>query len=142
MIPRDIFPRLTDDNHRITSPETSDYNCFAWAAGDAQNWWQPGVYWPTEATQDDYGIAALSQLFQEMGYEPCEGEALEPRFEKVVLYSSARFYTHAARQLSTGKWTSKLGRTEDIEHDTPEDVAGGVYGDVAQFMKRPVSKLT
>jgi hypothetical protein len=24
----------------------------------------------------------------------------------------------------------------DIEHGEPEDVAGGVYGDVVQFMKR------
>jgi hypothetical protein len=63
---------------------------------------------------------------------------LEPGFEKVVLYGSALLYTHAARQLPNGKWTSKLGALADIEHDTPEDVAGGVYGEVAGFMKRPV----
>jgi hypothetical protein len=57
----------------------------------------------------------------------------------VALYGTALTYTHAARQLPTGKWTSKLGKGEDIEHDTPEDVAGGVYGDVMQIMKRPVS---
>jgi hypothetical protein len=140
MIPRDIFPRLKDDNHRITSPETRDYNCIAWAAGDMQNWWQPGVFWPVEATQDDYGIAALIQVFRAMGFEPCESGDSEPNFEKIALYNNGRFYAHAARQLSTGKWTSKLGRTEDIEHDAPDDVAGGVYGDVSQFMKRLVTK--
>jgi len=40
--------------------------------------------------------------------------------------------------LPSGKWTSKLGRLEDIEHDTPDDVAGGVYGEVAGFMKRAI----
>jgi hypothetical protein len=26
-----------------------------------------------------------------------------------------------------------------IEHDTPEAVAGGVYGDIVAYMKRPIS---
>jgi hypothetical protein len=38
--------------------------------------------------------------------------------------------------LPNGKWTSKLGRDVDIEHDTADDVAGGVYGEVVQIMKR------
>ena len=36
------FPRLTPENHRVTSPAAIDYNCIAWAAGDAESWWQPG----------------------------------------------------------------------------------------------------
>ncbi|MCG8587287.1 MAG: hypothetical protein MI757_21490 [Pirellulales bacterium] len=48
-------------------------------------------------------------------------------------------YTHAARQLPDGRWTSKLGKAEDIEHDSANDVAGGLYGEVVEFMKRPVS---
>jgi hypothetical protein len=43
---------------------------------------------------------------------------------------------HASRQLPSAKWTSKLGGSEDIEHDTPDDVAGGIYGEVVQIMKR------
>ena len=62
----------------------------------------------------------------------------EAGFEKVALYGSSLFYTHAARQFAGGKWTSKLGHAEDIEHATPDDVAGGVYGEVVQFMKRPI----
>ena len=53
----------------------------------------------------------------------------------MVSASSTR--THAARQLPNGKWTSKLGKAEDVEHESPEDVAGGVYGEVVQFMRRP-----
>jgi hypothetical protein len=40
--------------------------------------------------------------------------------------------------MPTGKWSSKLGKAEDIEHDTPDDVAGGVYGEVVQILKRSV----
>jgi len=64
---------------------------------------------------------------------------LEPGVEKVALYGVSIFYTHVARQLPTGTWTSKLGAAEDIKHETPEDVAGGAYGQVVQFMKRPIS---
>ena len=134
----DDFPRLTAQNHRITSPATRDYNCVAWAAGDVERWWQPGVYWlPPDWPDDDFGMGALEQVFAQLGYQDCNLDAtLEPGFLKVALYGSGFTYTHAARQLPDGKWTSKLGKGEDIEHDTPDDVAGGLYGEVAEIMKR------
>jgi hypothetical protein len=133
----DDFPRLTAQNHRITSPATPDYNCIAWAAGDVERWWQPGVYWlPAEWPNDDFGMGALEQLFLQLGYENCNEAALETGFLKVALYGSGFTYTHAARQLPSGKWTSKLGKGEDIEHDTPDDIAGGLYGEVAEIMKQ------
>jgi hypothetical protein len=136
MIPASLFPRLTLTNHCITSPLSTDYNCIGWSAGDTEHWWQPGVYWPIAAVPDDFGIAALEALFTALGFVPGGDTSREEGFDKVALYADKEFYTHAARQLSTGKWTSKLGGSEDIEHDTPEDVAGGVYGRVVQIMKR------
>jgi len=130
------FPRLQAANHRVTSPATIEYNFIAWSAGDTAHWWQPGVFWPILAEPDDYGIGALEQAFKALGYETCADGSLEPGFEKVALYGDDAFYTHAARQLPGGKWSSKLGHAEDIEHDAPEDVAGGVYGQVVLFMKR------
>ena len=50
--------------------------------------------------------------------------------------ATSRVYTHAARQRPGGKWTSKLGKAEDIEHDTPDVVAGGLYGEVVLIMRR------
>lgn len=132
------FPRLTAQNHRITSPATTDYNCIAWSAFDTEHWWQPGIFWPVSASADDCGLAILEQAFVNLGYQECTSGEPESSFEKVALYGSTLLYTHAARQLSNGKWTSKLGRGEDIEHDTPDDVTGGVYGEVAQYMKRPL----
>jgi hypothetical protein len=139
MIPSAALPRLTAQNHQITSPTTGDSNCIAWAAEDTENWWQPGVFWPLEVGSDDVGIGSLVQAFRFLDYEICAGGSLESGFLKVALYADGQFYTYAARQLPSGKWTSKLGRAEDIEHDTPEDVADGVYGSVVQFMKRPTA---
>lgn len=131
------FPRLDHLNHRVTSPPTPDYNCIAWSAGETTRWWQPGSFWPVESPPDDYGIGILEQAFRTLGFEDCENdEQLEPGYEKVALYGSMLFYTHAARQLPDGRWTSKLGRSEDIEHDSPQAVAGGVYGELLQIMKR------
>lgn len=138
MEPDRNFPRLTPDNHRTTSPSTRDYNCIAWAVHDVERWWQPGDFWPIVANREDCGIDALERAFLSLGFEPCDDEDVEPGFEKVALYGNNLLYTHAARQLADGKWTSKLGKSEDIEHETPDVVAGGIYGEVVEVMKRPI----
>ena len=133
------FPTLTPDYHRVTSPRDLRYNCIAWASQDDTRWWQPGMHWPVpDWPRDDCGIAALEALFRALGYEDCGMDAgWESGFQKVALYGAGGFlYTHAARQPASGKWTSKLGKGEDIEHDTPDVVAEGVYGEVLQVMKR------
>jgi hypothetical protein len=98
------------------------------------------MFWiPLDWPANDYGLGALENLFLSLGYVDCTNNAeFEPGFQKVALYGSGFIYTHASRQLPSGKWTSKLGKGEDIEHDTPDDVAGGVYGEVIQVMKRAV----
>ncbi len=138
MLPSDEFPRLTEDNHRPTSPPDVGYNCIAWSAGDTERWWQPGEYWPVETSPDDHGIGTLQRAFEALGYEECPDGDLESGFQKVALYGGGLMYTHAARQLPDGKWTSKLGKAEDIDHATADDVAGGLYGEIVQFMKRLV----
>src|SRR4051794_7557364 len=117
VISNEDFPCLTDQNHRVTSPATPDYHCIAWSARDMERWWQPGRYWPTATAPDDYGIGVLQQAYLSLGFEDCEDGLLEVGYEKVALCGSSFYYTHAARQLTDGKWTSKLGRSADIEHD-------------------------
>ncbi|MGI8980718.1 MAG: DUF7689 domain-containing protein [Pirellulaceae bacterium] len=139
MIASPDFPRLTAANHRITSPSTPDYNCVAWSIGDTEHWWQPGVFWPIAGPKVEFGIAALAEAMKSQEFAVCETGAPEFGFEKVALYATSAFYTHASRQLPNGKWTSKLCRMEDIEHDSPDDLADGVYGSVVLFMKRKVA---
>lgn len=134
--PTPVFPRLTPTNHHVTSPPDPGYNCIAWAAGDTARWWQPDLYWPIEADPGAYSVADLMAAYEAMGFERCgPGDA----GELVAIYGDAHGeYTHAARRLPTGRWTSKLGTLEDIEHETPEDVAGGDYGTITGFMRRGV----
>jgi len=135
MISRADFPRLTDQNHQITSPSSWQYNCVAWAAGDSSRWWEPRSFWPVEH-ESDFGLAALERAFHALGFQTATDGSLVPGVEKIALYVHSTFWTHVARQLPNGVWSSKLGGMEDIEHRAPEHVAGGVYGEVAGFMMR------
>jgi hypothetical protein len=53
--------------------------------------------------------------------------------EKAALYGNNLQYPHAPRQLLDAKWTSKLSKAEDTEHDTPDVVAGGSFGEVLEI---------
>jgi hypothetical protein len=109
----DYFPKLQRSRYCITSPASIDYNCIAWAAGQQDVWWWPdsmGVgYWPAGVLREET-IEAFVLAFQSLGYAVCDSDELELGFEKVAIYAIAEDVpTHAARQLSNGKWTSKLG---------------------------------
>ena len=67
----------------------------------------------------------------------CNSIAYEEGFEKVAIYIDTHGKpTHAARQLSSGIWTSKLGQLEDIEHSKLDDITGSQYGSVGVILKR------
>lgn len=134
-----VFPRLTPNSYSITSPETEDYNCVAWAAHESDRWWWPdpfGIgYWPNSAHRF-VTVEAFVQTFQSFGYEVCASPNLEVGFDKIAIFASPNGEpTHIARQLSNGRWTSKLGRLEDIEHELP-GIEGAAYGEVAQIMRK------
>jgi hypothetical protein len=141
--PNSAFPNLTPFNHRIVGPTNAKFNCIAWACDDTQRWWQPGpfYYWPIPCEPTEYWtVDNLLAALATAGFIKCEGGELEAGFEKLAIYAhSISEYTHAARQLPSGNWTSKLGKGELIEHDTPDAVAGGAYGSIVQFMKRPLA---
>ena len=133
------FPRLTPANHRVTSPATRVYNCVAWAVGEDQRWWEPGKFWPCPLLGNNFTVDDVIAAFRTAGYDVCADGVLVAGYEKVAIYADGfDDPTHAARQLPDGRWTSKLGPDEDIEHDTAEDVSGGLYGDIVQYMRRPV----
>lgn len=135
-----LFPNLTQVGYRVTSTASLVYNCLAWAAKDDQQWWEPvsgpGYYWPS-GVSCEYTVEALVQVYGSLGYTLCADSSLEEGFERVALYGKVQGYTHAARQLPHGKWTSKLGHLEDIEHDTLAALEGAEYGSVLHIMKRP-----
>ena len=140
------FPRLRVGDYQITSPESEAYNCIAWAAGQSDLWWEPDpfdlYFWPPEAPRN-LTLGAYVKAFGVLGYVPSQNSDLEPGFEKVAIYTDLMGKpTHAARQLPSGNWTSKLGELEDIEHETLDCLSGSSYGSVALLLKRPIQQQT
>ena len=138
-----IFPALTKGNYRITSPKDANYNCIAWAVGDTGRWWWPGPditdqYWPKEVEREATP-AAFEAVFASLGFVRCDQEEPESGFEKIALFVNAHGKpTHVARQMPNGRWSSKLGSMQDIEHAL-HDLEGTVYGSVVQMLKRPTT---
>ena len=142
------FPGLkADPNFKVTSSVDSNYNCIAWASLRSDVWFEaaPGVPficdgvsydWPFGAINDP-SIDGLIDLFVKQGYEQCDGWEQEKNFRKVALYWDGILnYTHAARQLRDGFWTSKLGTSFDIQHGNPFYIEGPLYGKVHSFMRK------
>jgi hypothetical protein len=141
----DVFPRLQGSAYQVTSPPNDKYNCIAWAAGDTKEWWWPNPggkeFWPAGVLRMEI-FSAFQQMFALLGYVVCAGEERETGFEKIALFADTKgFPLHAARQLPNGRWTSKLGEREDIEHAL-HDLEGTVYGSVVLIMKLPLAGTT
>jgi len=137
-----LFPDLVRTGYQITSPPDPAYNCIAWAAGDTTAWWWPDPgnfeYWPPGVVRART-LAAFIQALLPWATPPGPDDRLEPGWAKVAIYATDERPTHAARQLSSGKWTSKLGSDDDIEHAL-EGLCGATYGAVVQFLQRPAAQ--
>lgn len=140
----EAFPQIRSEGYQITSDETPDYNCFAWVMGITSQWWSPvnnkGYYW-LDGIPKTLAVKNFVELFRQAGnYLPCEHEHAEAGFEKIALFADANGnVTHVAKQIESGKWQSKLGDWEDIEHNTLAALEGKFYGKAVQFLKRAVT---
>lgn len=138
------LPYLTADNCEVTSKASRRYNCIAWAAReDFRNWWPDPMgigYWPPGAPRSAT-IEAFILAYATLGFALCFDGTLEQGVEKIALFGKGKpgeeIPTHAALQLESGQWTSKLGPFEDINHVTVEGVCGPVYGKVICYLARP-----
>ncbi|MBF0180870.1 MAG: hypothetical protein HQM03_12680 [Magnetococcales bacterium] len=131
-----LFPNLTQAGAFITSMSSPRYNCIAWAAEDQEFWWEPAspYYWPSRAKREN-SLNGWISAFQTLHYQPCATGSLDPAYSKIAIYVKEGTPTHVARQLSNGKWTSKCGKLQDIEHDLA-DLAGVEYGQPFIFMQK------
>ncbi len=130
-----VFPGLKRTGYSITSPMNRAYNCLAWAVGEHQRKWSPEYpyFWPEHA--EDNSVASIIHAFTHLGFEECPNGEWESSYEKVAFYTLYDEFTHIARQLPTGEWTSKCGDGEDITH-TLAGLEGEKYGAVTCFLKR------
>ena len=121
----DAFPNLYGSGYEITSEPSREYNCTAWALGITSQRWdcdRPESYWPPSLPRDSR-VATLLRLFSDEGYSLCDDDALEPGYEKIAIYAFVGQFTHVARQLEDGRWTSKLGNREVITHPSPTSLS-------------------
>ena len=142
----DRLPGLEGADYRITSPQDTDYNCVGWALSDDERWWSPvvgfGSFWPAQIPRA-LDIGTFIDLFELQGFERCETEDVEAGFEKIALFAESGSFAHVARQLASGRWTSKLGNDVDIEHELRDltrrrsPFPQYLYGAVAAVMRRP-----
>jgi len=134
------LPKLAEDtSFSITSPIDYNYNCLAWAANKNNIIWWPhvphldGCTWPI----DNFSLKFenLIEVYKAIGYVICASWAFEKKYKKIALYKDKEGnFTHAARQLRSGLWTSKLGPAFDISHGNPYSVECEDYGTVGAIM--------
>jgi hypothetical protein len=76
-----------------------------------------------------------------MGFVDCDdGECVDDVERIAVFVDGDRDFSHVARQLADGWWSSKLGFFEDLSHRALEDLLDGrprPYGSSICFMQRP-----
>ncbi|MFY9951433.1 MAG: hypothetical protein WAK27_22220 [Candidatus Sulfotelmatobacter sp.] len=136
------FPALRGGvGYRDTSDETAAYNCLAWALGINWTRYDPepkcaGYYW-FPGLPRKWDEVTLRLLFEKHNYSVSDNSEVEPGYEKVVFYSDDEGVPqHFARQLPNGKWTSKVGDLNDIEHDSLDCLISPIYGAPGLVLKR------
>ena len=143
------LPGLEASEYQITSDATDEYNCVAWAVGEDDRWWShefgDEYFWPDHAPRSE-GVESYQAMFALYGFAECDSGDLERGVEKIAIFADEGRFTHVARQLDSGRWTSKLGTDCDIEHelealrsrpDTWQMYRSYRYGEVVGFMRRP-----
>ena len=145
---RGIFPNARGTRLEITSEIDVNYNCASWALDQQNRWWEPWglllpapppeIHWP-DGLPHDSKLQTYVRFFELHGFEVTNNEAPEVGFIKIALYAENGEFRHVARQKTATKWTSKIGRQEDISHELNalENSGQYAYGTVAVFMRKP-----
>lgn len=142
-----IFPGLANDpQFKICSPQTPVYNCIAWAMGFKNRWVSNTssiivnfyhnryVWWP-EGVEDSQRCEALIEAFRALGFEPTENHNYNPLYDKAILYTDGKIWTHASRIIEEGIEHSKFGEEWDAIHGN-DRFQGSSYGYPYVIMQR------
>jgi hypothetical protein len=135
-----IFRSLNLNTACCKSKRTPKYNCIAFAVGDTNQWWWPDEdgHWP-DGVKRELSLEAFVATYATKDYLPCTSSEPEEGYHKVAIYGRGQVPSHAAQQLPDGRWASKLGQWEDIEHESLSELAE--YGEVLCFLRRPLEKV-
>jgi hypothetical protein len=139
-----MWPKLRPGNHALTSQATPRYNCLAFAVKDERHWWEAGQHggaydWPANTPDTLDGWVAI---FTREGYRLTTNREVEAGFEKVAIYVSSTDRDDRHVAISDGKsWKSKLGKYQDIQHDSLDLLEGNEqceYGAVEKILRRSI----
>lgn len=135
------FPELANDqNFKICSPKTHEYNCIAWAMQFTDRWVTsvdgPQYWWPNDVERN-MSSSALIAAFEAVGFTECDNKSLEEGFDKVILYKNETEdeWTHASRIIDNSVEHSKFGASFDGTH-SHDKFQGTCYGIPYAIMKR------
>jgi hypothetical protein len=106
------FPNLAGEGYLITSPDTIDYNCVAWAADSEEEWW-----WPDSMAQE---------------YWPAD----VPREETLPAFTAARQLPNGEWTSKIGQYEDIQHKTLDALTGEPP-----AYGTVLQVMKKAINPI-
>lgn len=136
------FEHLNSANYTVTSCKDPRYNCLAWAVGDIGKKWDPlqerGYYWPPGIGREGT-VEECVEIFKLHGYEDAhQNFAYEVGYERVAIFEDETGWSHIARQLRDGKWSSKLGKGADIEHLSLQSLEGPepAYGKLVRCLRK------
>lgn len=144
------IPNLAREGYEITSNPADVPNCIGWALRDYAGFWDPdaavmrvaGYRWLPNGPYD-WEVSTVAKIFEMHNYSDCDmDDSLEPGFEKIAIYVNHEQDIHVARQLASGKWTSKLGVKEDLDHNSLKALEADTElypeacGKVVRIMKR------
>ena len=127
-----------DVNFKLTSPETYQYNCIAYALGMLDRWVDhvdiPWHWWPP--VERGASIRHLVEVFRYFGFEECGmDDKVDDIYDKIAIYDISDEWTHAARVVTDGIYQSKFGSSYDGLHSSG-DVLKALYGSVCVIMRR------
>ena len=130
------FPNLKHkENFEYTSNQTDDYNCVAWANEKDDDFITIPYYNSNDCFNDM--LEGYINYFISFGFERTEYFEKDNKYTIIALYTKdENQFMHVARLLENGKWTSKIGNWEDIEHTTLNSLSGGAYGEPTVFMRK------
>lgn len=125
-------------NFGFTSVQTWDYNCVMWSLNIDDDW-KDFFYTEDGYVSPDQSINPYINFFKERGFQICENGELEPGQTKICIYSKNGIFSHVSRLMENGRWASKMGNYEDIEHLSEFDVSGIGYGKPETYMKKAMA---
>jgi hypothetical protein len=84
------------------------------------------MFWPSNVPEPDgdEDLDCYLALFRSWGFEDAQTVDLEDGFLKIAIFATDNAFDHVAKQLPSGRWSSKGGNLYDFRHGTLDALGG------------------